>query len=158
VSDDYSIRPARPSDLEVLVSLTLEEAREAEGTDKRVEDVRRGVQAGLLDPAIATYWVVESANGDVVAATSVLTEWSDFHGGNYWWIQSLFIVPKHRGRGLVELLLNHLTETARAAGALDLRLYAHKSNHRALRAYSRSGFEQAPYVIMRRSLEPDRPE
>jgi ribosomal protein S18 acetylase RimI-like enzyme len=58
----------------------------------------------------------------------------------------------HRGRGLVDLLLNHLTEEARRAGALDLRLYARNSNHRALQAYRRSGFEVVPYTIMRRRL------
>lgn len=38
---------------------------------------------------------------------------------------------------------------ARASGALDLRLYAHAANARALRAYRRCGFVNAPYVVMR---------
>jgi ribosomal protein S18 acetylase RimI-like enzyme len=81
-----------------------------------------------------------------------VTEWSDFHGGQYWWIQSLFIVPEHRGTGLVELLIDHVDGQAEAAGALDLRLYAHTSNTRALHVYRRCGFDTAPYVLMRRKL------
>jgi ribosomal protein S18 acetylase RimI-like enzyme len=36
---------------------------------------------------------------------------------------------------------------------LDLRLYAHQSNERALRAYRRCGFAVAPYIIMTRSVK-----
>lgn len=83
----------------------------------------------------------------------MVTEWSDFHGGFYWWVQSAFIVPERRGRGLLELLMDHLARMAREAGALDLRLYVHDSNQRAVRAYRRSGFTEAPYLIMRRPLD-----
>lgn len=149
----YNIRKASRGDLDTLVTFTLQEAREAEDIEKNVDDVRCGVETGLEDPAIATYWVAESADGKVIAATSVVTEWSNFHGKHYWWVQSMFIVPEHRGRGLVELLLDHLTKVAREAGALDLRLYAHKLNQRALQAYRRCGFSAAPYTIMTRRLD-----
>ena len=86
------------------------------------------------------------------ASASVTTEWSNFHGGHYWWVQSLFVDPSHRGDGLVDRLLDHLAQTAAANGALDLRLYAHEVNARARRVYDRCGFTLAPYVLMRRSL------
>jgi GNAT superfamily N-acetyltransferase len=151
----YTIREANPADIDTLVRFTLHEAREAEGAETDAEAVRRGVQAGLERPPLATYWVAESADGRVVANSSVVTEWSNFHGGYYWWIQSLFIVPEHRGRGLVDLLLEHMARAARAAGALDLRLYAHNSNERALQAYRRCGFKAAHYTIMKRTLHRD---
>jgi ribosomal protein S18 acetylase RimI-like enzyme len=151
----YTIRKATPADLDTLVAFTLREAEEAEGRDQDRDAVRRGVRAALEEPALATYWVAESSDGEVVASTSVVTEWSNFHGGHYWWIQSLFIVPEHRGRGLVEILLDNLAEAARAAGALDLRLYAHNANRRALGAYRRRGFDVAPYTVMTRRLAGD---
>jgi GNAT superfamily N-acetyltransferase len=151
---NYSLRPATVSDLEAIVAFTLEEAREAEGLEKDPDGVRRGVLAGLEDPFLATYWVAESSDGDVVASTSAVREWSNFNGGHYWWIQSLFIAPGHRGSGLVDLLLDRVAEEARAAGAIDLRLYAHGGNGRALEAYRRCRFSDTPYVIMRRALEP----
>ena len=82
------------------------------------------MSAAFEDPALATYWVAESEEGTVVASTSIVKEWSNFHGGSYWWIQSLFIDPAHRGAGLVEVILDHLADEAAHAGALDLRLYA----------------------------------
>jgi ribosomal protein S18 acetylase RimI-like enzyme len=149
--DDYTIRRAGAGDLETIVALTLDEAREAEGRRLDVDPVRRGVGAGLEEPSLATYWVAETSDGRIVAATSAVREWSDWHGGDYWWVQSLFIVPEHRGRGLVDFLLDTVAQAAREAGAVDLRLYAHGSNRRALDAYRRCGFEETPYVIMRRS-------
>jgi GNAT superfamily N-acetyltransferase len=149
----YSMRKATRADLDTLVAFTLEEAREAEGADKDLDALTRGVRSALEDPSLATYWVAESDDGLIVASTSVVTEWSDWHGGDYWWVQSVYILPEHRGRGLVELILDSLADTARAAGALDLRLYAHRTNRRALEAYRRCGFDEAPYTIMWRRLK-----
>jgi ribosomal protein S18 acetylase RimI-like enzyme len=143
------------ADIDTLVAFTLQEAREAEGAEKDAAAVGRGVRAAFDDPPVATYWVAEIPDGSVVASISINTEWSDFHGGYYWWIQSLFIVPEHRGAGLVELLLDHVAKAAEASDALDLRLYAHESNQRALRVYYRCGFTAAPYIIMTRRLRSD---
>jgi ribosomal protein S18 acetylase RimI-like enzyme len=151
----YTIRQAGLTDLDTIVDFTLDEAREAEGLDIDAAGVRRGVLAGLEDPSVATYWLAVSADGEVVASTSAVREWSNFNGRHYWWVQSLFIVPEHRGRGLVDLLLDTVAEAARAAGAIDLRLYAHSANRRAIDAYRRFGFDESEYVIMRRTLEGD---
>lgn len=147
----YRIRGAVSDDIETIVSFTLREAEEAERLILDAAAVRRGVGGAFADPPLACYWVAETPDGELVASVSVVTEWSNFRGGHYWWVQSLFVVPEHRGRGLVELLLDHVAAAAADAGALDLRLYAHASNERALRVYRRCGFEAAPYVIMRRS-------
>ena len=151
---DLTIRRATEEDVDTLVAFTLREAHEAEAADKDAEGVRAGVLAAFADPPAATYWVAESAAGDIVASISAVTEWSNFHGAHYWWIQSLYIRPESRGGGLVDALLDHVAEHAAAAGAVDLRLYVHTSNLRAIRAYERCRFETAPYAIMRRALGP----
>ena len=149
---DYAIRMAVSDDIETLVAFTLKEAYEAEGVERGEAAVRRGVEGAFRDPPLSIYWLAESSDGASVASTSVVTEWSDFQGGYYWWIQSLFIVSEHRGRGLVDLMLDHLAGLAKAARALELRLYAHNSNQRAFRVYRRCGFDTAPYTIMARKL------
>jgi ribosomal protein S18 acetylase RimI-like enzyme len=148
---NYTIRRARLSDRDTLVNFTLNEAREAEGADLDAVRVTRGVQAAFDTSPPVRYWVAD-ADGEVVGSTSIVTEWSDFHGGEYWWVQSIYIVPDHRGSGLLGRLLDHLAAEAQAAGAVDLRLYVHNENARAINAYRRCGFADAPYVIMRRGL------
>ena len=150
---EYAIREAKGSDLDTLIAFTVQEAKETEGSDPDLSAVRLGVDSGLQGSAPVKYWVAQSGGGQVVGSISVVTEWSNFRGGYYWWIQSLFIVPDHRGTGLVDLLLNAVADLARAAGALDLRLYVLQSNQRAVAAYRRCGFEAAPYAVMHRGLE-----
>jgi len=152
---ECTVRRAELADLETLVAFTLAEAEDAEGAGKDVNVVERGVRMALEDPSLATYWLAEAAGARVVGSTSVVTEWSNWHGGHYWWVQSLYVVPEHRGHGLARLLLETLAQEARAAGAVDLRLYAHNSNRRALAAYRRCGFDVAPYTIMRKRLSGD---
>jgi GNAT superfamily N-acetyltransferase len=146
-----TIRPAAAADLDVLVAFTLSEAWDSERRTLSAADVRRGVQGAFDSPPKARYWVLE-VEGHIVGSTSIITEWSNFRGGDYWWIQSLYIVPEHRGRGLVDVLLHHLVEQAKAGRALDLRLYGFDTNARALRAYERFGFRKAPYLILTKSL------
>jgi GNAT superfamily N-acetyltransferase len=152
VTSGYTIRPAVMADADTLVEFTLREAEDAEGVRLNPARVRRGVTAALEDSRLAQYWVATDLNGGIAASVSTLKEWSNFHGGHYWWVQSLFVTPDHRGSGLVDLLLDHVAGAAASAGALDLRLYAHAANERALRVYDRCGFTEAPYVLMRRSL------
>jgi GNAT superfamily N-acetyltransferase len=148
----YTIHPASPDDLDVLVDFTLREAQDAEGATLDPAAVRRGVARALGDASLARYWVARSPDGAIVASTSVTTEWSNFHGAHYWWVQSLFVHPDHRGAGLADRLLDHLADAAKQDGALDLRLYAHQHNARALRVYARCGFTAAPYAMLRRRL------
>ena len=147
----YSIRDATPSDIDALVAFTLQEAREAESYDADVGAVRRGVEGAFGGRPFSRYWVAES-EGQTVGSVSVVQEWSNFRGGHYWWVQSVFIAQEHRGTGLIQLLMNHTASVARASDALDLRLYAHSSNERALQAYRRCGFTVSPYVMMAKGL------
>jgi GNAT superfamily N-acetyltransferase len=148
----FVVRSARMGDLETLVSCTLAEAVEAEDRAQPAETVRAGIRAGLEDPGVSTYWVLESEGGDVVGSASIVREWSDWHAANYWWVQSMFVQPGWRGKGLSALLLDEIVRQADAAGAIEVRLYVQQDNERAIAAYRRYGFEDAPYLVMRKSL------
>lgn len=142
----YSVRPATVSDLEKLVHFTIAEAVDAEGSDIGA-NVREGVLTALEDNNYATYWVLENG-GVVVGNVSVVKEWSDWNAGYYWWIQSMFIEPAHRGKGLIRLLLETVQREAANANALELRLYVHKDNSAAISAYLKNGFGPSDYQIM----------
>jgi GNAT superfamily N-acetyltransferase len=61
----------------------------------------------------------------------------------------MFVHPDWLGRGLSALLLDEVVRQARAAGALEVRLYVYRENERAVAAYLRYGFEDSPYTVMR---------
>lgn len=150
-NESWSIRAATPADTHTLVAFTLSEAFDAERRTLDRAEVQRGVAGAFATPPKARYWVVE-CDGAIVASTSIVTEWSNFRGGDYWWIQSLYVVPEQRGTGVVDAIMRALVAEAQAAGALDLRLYGFNTNARAFRAYQRLGFREAPYVILTKPL------
>lgn len=112
MNPDYRIRKANLSDLDSLVAFAIQEATETEGHSPAPDAVTIGVQKGFEEIAPSSYWVAESNEGEIVGAISVVTEWSNFRGGYYWWVQSLFIASDHRGRGLVDDLLRFIARTA----------------------------------------------
>lgn len=149
---DGIIRRAHLADLKTLLDFALSEAKEAEGIRVNRGQVRKGIRAALEDESVAIYWVLQGSRDEIVGNISVVKEWSNWKAGYYWWIQSLYIKPEHRGRGLLEALIQTVKESARKNKALDLRLYVHKNNDRAIRAYRKSGFVHADYQIMRMDL------
>jgi len=149
---DYVVRRGKLIDLGQLVEFTLSEANEAEGINKNREKVRKGIRTALEDESVAVYWVIQDSHNELIGNVSVVKEWSNWNAGYYWWIQSMYIRPEHRGRGLMKKLLQTVRESARQGKALDLRLYVHKNNERAIKAYLKSGFVDSDYRIMRMGL------
>ena len=142
------VRRATIEDLDKLVAFTAEEAREAEGSIKPVETLRLGIKAALDDPAKAIYWVLVDDKNRVIGSVSAVKEWSDWNAGYYWWIQSIYISPSYRGRGLIINLLNAVEQEMETQNGLELRLYVHKENRAAIRAYEKAKFVNSDYRIM----------
>ena len=149
---NYVVRRADLGDLGQLVEFTISEAREAEGVSKEPEKAREGIRAALEDESFALYWVVQSEDNEILGNVSVIKEWSNWSAGYFWWIQSMFIKPEYRGRGLLEMLIQTVRESARQSNALELRLYVHKDNARAIKAYKKTGFVDSDYRIMRMDI------
>ena len=147
-----TVRRATLSDLEQLVEFAVWEAEEAEGIELSADVVRRGIRPALEDESVARYWV---ATGDdrIIGNISVIKEWSNWKAGYYWWIQSIYLRPEYRGRGLTRTLLQAVKDSAVEDGALEIRLYVHRQNANAIRAYLRAGFVNTDYQIMALGIE-----
>ena len=144
----FKVRKANLNDLDQLVKFIAAEADEAEGISKSTANIRNGIKSGLENPDIARYWVIEGTDGSLIGSVSVVKEWSDWNCAFYWWIQSMYIIPSHRGQGLMEALLETVKHSARNENALELRLYVHEGNKRAIKAYQKAGFSDTDYKMM----------
>jgi GNAT superfamily N-acetyltransferase len=149
----FNTRKAGMDDLEILTAFTLKEAQEAEGIKLREEIVRNGIEECLSSPDIATYWVLLSEPDKVIGSASLIRERSDWHGGDYGWVQSMYILPEFRGKNLMKLLLSAIEKQANVEKLHDLRLYVHKDNSRAIKAYRKNGFKNTPYKIFSMRLD-----
>src|SRR3546814_8999658 len=71
-------------------------------------------------------------------------EWSDWRNGDWWWIQSVYVVPASRRRGMFAALYRHAEALARATpGVIGLRLYVERGNEVARRTYAALGMVDA---------------
>lgn len=131
-------------------------ARETEGKVLDPEVVRPGLLA-LLEDMGKGFMVVAESGGEVVGQTMVTYEWSDWRGGWVWWIQSVYVAAKQRGRGVFRGLLAEISRRADAQGVVGLRLYVDTSNTEAQKAYKRLGFAGTDYVVLEKGTLPTNP-
>jgi Acetyltransferases len=149
------IRDAGPKDVETLVAFNAAMAEETEDLvlDERV--LRRGVKRLIEDPALGRCLVAETDEG-VVGTLSVTSEWSDWRCGLFWWIQSVYVAPEARGRGVFSDLYDHVQDLARAEpDVIGLRLYVERNNVRAQRTYARLGMEETAYRVYEVEFDAD---
>ena len=141
------IRLAVPSDVDALVEFNQAMALETEGKRLNTEILRAGVSAVFGDEKKGFYVVAED-KGTVAAGLMVTTEWSDWRNGWFWWIQSVYVRPEHRGGGLYGRMYEFVKERAAQVGDIrGFRLYVEKKNERAQRVYEKLGMERTYYLM-----------
>jgi GNAT superfamily N-acetyltransferase len=141
-----NIRAARPDDLEALVAGNMALAEETERVRLDRDTLRRGILALLESRASGRYWVAE-LEGRVVGQLLVTFEWSDWRNRMVWWIQSVYVLPEARGRGVLRTLYDAARREALDAGAGGLRLYVHTANLRAQAVYAALGMNGDHYRV-----------
>jgi GNAT superfamily N-acetyltransferase len=139
------LRAATSADLEHLVEFNAAMALETEALVLDRERLRRGVAALLAEPARGRYRVAE-LDGQVVAALLLTFEWSDWRCGDWWWIQSVYVRPEARRRGVFRALYRSVEDEARAdTGVCGLRLYVERDNVSAQNTYASLGMAETHY-------------
>lgn len=143
--DDFDIRTGTREDAETLAQFNVSMAWETEQKRLDLPTVRRGVE-GVFADAEHGFYVVAARDGDVVGSLLVTYEWSDWRCGRYWWVQSVYVTPEFRQRGVFRALYLFVkARTQDEPGVCGLRLYVEKANRTAQQCYSRMGLEEMPY-------------
>jgi GNAT superfamily N-acetyltransferase len=143
-----SVRRAKVEDCECLVEFNCALARETEGRELNRTIVTRGVRRAFEQGDEAVYFVA-CRDTEIVGSLMLTREWSDWRDGWLVWIQSVYVVPQQRGRGVFRTLLQHASELAhRDPDVVGLRLYVENENQRAQSVYLRSGFSDPGYKVL----------
>lgn len=144
---DIRVREAAQTDLQFLVDGNAAMALETEKLELDRMRLARGVSALLSDPGKGVYLVAE-CEGRRVGQMMLTYEWSDWRNGNFLWIQSVFVQPEFRGRGVFKAIYRHVEKLARQDNAVcGLRLYVETENERAQETYRRCGMARASYLM-----------
>ncbi len=144
----YSVRAARPTDLEFIVDGNARMAFETEHRELDRELLEEGVAEVLADAGKGRYYIADDGDGPV-GQLMLTYEWSDWRCGWFWWIQSVYVVPEARDQGVFALLYRHVRDAAqREPDVCGLRLYVEDDNARAQAIYRHLGMREAGYRVL----------
>ena len=142
----YEITVGEANDIEAIARFQVAMAMESEGTELNLERVTRGVTMAMNDISKGEYIVVR-IDGKAVGSLMLTREWSDWNCQWYWWIQSVYVEPQHRGKGVYRAMYEYVKQLAHEQNVSQIRLYVDKTNHTAQQAYQHLGMSETHYLM-----------
>ena len=135
-------------------------------TDQRrldLDRIRTGTLALLTQPQHGFSTVPNTSSGTIPATQGQLMitfEWSDWRNGVFWWVQSVYVKPEWRRRGVYRAMHEYIAARAKKDSAVcGIRLYVEHQNHDAQTVYRRVGLSPSVYTVYEQDfiLGPQRP-
>jgi ribosomal protein S18 acetylase RimI-like enzyme len=148
-----NIRKAILQDATRIAEFNIAMARETEGKELLPQVIHTGVANLIANPERGFYLVCENytdagAGAEPMGSLMVTTEWSDWRNGNFWWIQSVYVKPDHRQKGIYRAMYSHLKGMAKAdANVCGFRLYVEQENVTAQKTYESLGMARTDYLM-----------
>lgn len=147
MNPQIAVRRAVAADLDTLVRFNMAMAWETEGKALAADTLRRGVRAVLEDAGQGFYLVAE-IDRRPAGQLLITTEWSDWRNAWFWWIQSVYVTPEFRCRGVYRAMERRVRREALTAGNVcGLRLYVDRDNRAAQQVYVNLGMVHSNYDL-----------
>jgi GNAT superfamily N-acetyltransferase len=150
--DNLNIRLARPEDAATIASFSAAMALETEGRRLDLDRLYEGTLAILNAPEHGFFMVaeLEPADGSQLLGQLMITyEWSDWRNGAFWWIQSVYVDPVWRRKGVYSQMHEEVLQLARTKKEVcGVRLYVDERNNIAQTVYSRVGLSLSRYKVL----------
>ena len=135
-----NIRPAEPTDVPVVAELIWQLAR-FEKLEDEVVLTEELLRAGLFGARPYAEAVLAEENGEPIGFALFFHTFSTFLARPGLYLEDLFVLPEHRGRGVGRSLLSHLARLALERGCGRLEWAVLNWNKDAIRFYERLGAE-----------------
>lgn len=141
------IRPATPDDSKYIIEFQQKMALETENVQLDTAVLAQGLKLLFEDPARGNYYVAAD-NKEVIGCMMITYEWSEWRCGNVLWIQSVYITPSHRGRGVFKKMYEYMKGMVTpGSGYTGIRLYVDKTNLAAQKIYEKLGMNGDHYQV-----------
>jgi ribosomal protein S18 acetylase RimI-like enzyme len=145
------VRPARHDDVDSIVSFSTAMALETEGRRLDPARLRDGTLSLLKAPERGFFMVAElpdTGRHRLVGQVMITFEWSDWRNAVFWWVQSVYVDPAWRRRGIYRTMHNHIVAQAKADPQVcGIRLYVERENRTAQTVYRRVGLAPSAYAV-----------
>ena len=140
------VAPADLAYADAITRFQVDMAIESEGLALDFERTLRGVQSVLKDETKGRY-VLAIINGRPVGSLMLTREWSDWNCCWYLWIQSVYVSPEYRTKGIFKAMYNKVMELAQSEETTQVRLYVDKDNQKAQTVYQKLGMSECHYLM-----------
>ena len=146
MTSKVKIREAGKTDIPILAQYNQALANETENIILNTKTILSGVSKAL-DREDCHYFVAEFY-GEVAGQIMITHEWSDWRNGVMWWIQSVYVRPENRNKGVFRALFNHIEHLARNLPDVKaLRLYVMQDNESGKNTYKALGMLDSQYIV-----------
>ena len=136
---DIQVIQAGPRHSEVIAEFNQAMAIETEGRKLPWDRIHPGIKA-ILQYSSLGFYLVALYEGEVVGCLAITYEWSDWRNGLFCWIQSVFVAPSHRTKGVFTGLYSHVKGLASSKpDVCGARPYVEKENTTAQQTYKKTG-------------------
>ena len=140
------VREANGSDIPTLIKYNRALAYETENIVLNENILRLGIEKAL--ELKDCHYFVADLNGEIVGQSMITPEWSDWRNGVMWWMQSVYVDPSHRQRGVFQSILEYIEALVeKRQDVKGLRLYVKQDNKVGISAYESLGIKNSGYVI-----------
>ncbi len=139
-------------DVDTITQFQMDMARESEGTILDYDKVHKGVSAVVNDASKGNYLIARIEN-TTIGSLMLTREWSDWNNCWYWWVQSVYVVPQYRGKGVYRAMYDEVKAMAREQGVSQIRLYVDKNNLSAQTVYRRLGMDECHYLLYEEEIQ-----
>ena len=141
------IRKALINDSESINSFNKAMALETENLTLNEAIAKNGVHNLFNNPNYG-YYIVAEIDAVIVGQLMITYEWSDWRNGLFLWIQSVYVLPKFRNKGIYRKLYNYiLDESKKNSNVCGIRLYVERNNKNAREVYAKLGMEESDYTM-----------
>ncbi len=141
------IRNAHEDDSNIIINFQMTMALETENLNLEIEQVREGVLNVLRDSQKGNYFVAQ-VEDKVVGSLLVTREWSDWRNQWILWMQSVYVLPEYRGKGIFKQLYEHIKTWVMVDNEVaGLRLYVDKLNKTAIEVYTKLNMDGNHYKV-----------
>lgn len=148
---EYIITRGAACDIESIVQFQADMAMESEGCVLDKEKVTKGVTSAILDDSKGIYWVAKFEKRPI-GSLMLTREWSDWNNEWYWWIQSVYVIPEFRRKGVYKAMYQNVKDAAKAINVSQIRLYVDKTNVSAQKVYQYLGMQESHYLMFEENL------